>query len=198
MIIHKKLYTVLLVAVLLACVTLSQAEEVNHATFNNDGSIHSPTNYYKWVHVGTVAEPDELNPGGKAPFPEFHIVYVEPSAFDYFMEHDKWANGTQIIKERTLVREGDNCDEKTGACVEVSGTGYFQGEYKGLEYSVKDSKRFPKEPGGWVYFSFGNDGKPYAKSAKHFPTVECNTCHENNAENDFVFTQFYPVLREKK
>lgn len=168
---------------------------LNRGTFNDDGSVQAPDDYYKWVHVGTVAEPDELNPGGVAPFPEFHSVYVEPSAFDYYQKHRVWPNGTQIIKERTLVRDGDNCDEKTGACTEASGIGYFMGGFKGLELSVKDTERFPDEPGGWVYFSFGNEGKPYGKSAKPFPTAECNTCHQNVAESDFVFTQFYPVLR---
>lgn len=174
------------------------AQDISRAVFNADGSVQAPEDYYKWVHVGTATQPDELNPGGKAPFPEFHSVYVEPSAFDYFMERGKWPEGTQIIKERTLVGEGDNCDEKTGACTEVSGTGYFMGGFKGLELTVKDAKRFSIEPGGWAYFSFGNEGKPYAKTAKAFPTESCNTCHENAAENDFVFTQFYPVLHKKE
>ena len=192
--IGKTLYSVSSAAVLMICAVVTYAHDVNTATFNEDGSVQAPDNYYKWVHVGTVAEPDELNPNGVAPFPEFHSVYVEPSAFDYFMKHGSWAEGTQIIKERTLVREGDNCDEKTGACVEASGTGYFQGAFKGLELSIKDTQRFSNEPGGWAYFSFGNDGKPYAKSAEPFPTTACNTCHENAAEIDFVFTQFYPLL----
>jgi hypothetical protein len=30
------------------------------------------------------------------------------------------------------------------------------------------------------------------------PTEACNACHEASADEDFVFTQFYPVLRAGK
>ncbi|MGY8996414.1 MAG: cytochrome P460 family protein, partial [Alphaproteobacteria bacterium] len=51
------------------------------------------------------------------------------------------------------------------------------------------------EPGGWVYFSFGHHAPPYAQTATAFPAESCNACHESAAADDFVFTQFYPVLR---
>ena len=53
------------------------------------------------------------------------------------------------------------------------------GEFAGLEITIKDSKRFADEPG-------------------NFPTGACNTCHQNSAADDFVFTQYYPVLRAAK
>ena len=48
------------------------------------------------------------------------------------------------------------------------------------------------------YFSFGHKTPPYAKTAKAFPAESCNACHEASAADDFVFTQFYPVLRAAK
>ena len=84
-----------------------------------------------------------------------------------------------------------------GAKQAVSGSGYFMGEFAGLEITIKDSKRFADEPGNWAYFSFGHS-YPLADSAKAFPTGACNTCHENSAADDFVFTQYYPVLRAAK
>ena len=53
-------------------------------------------------------------------------------------------------------------------------------------------------PGGWAYFSFGHQPQPYEETAKAFPAESCNACHEANAADDFVFTQFYPVLRAAK
>jgi hypothetical protein len=35
-------------------------------------------------------------------------------------------------------------------------------------------------------------------TAKAFPTADCNVCHQSNAKDDWVFTQFYPVLRAAK
>ncbi len=177
-----------------AVLAQSSSDAIAEATFNSDGSVNVPTDYRRWVFIGSPLTPNALN-DGEAPFPEFHNVYVEPSAFDHFAKTGEWANGTQIAKELVMIREGDNCTEEDGACFEASGNGYFQGEFVGLELTVKDTDRFSDEPGGWVYYSFGHDGEPYAQTAQAFPAESCNSCHEANADTDFVFTQFYPVLR---
>ena len=79
----------------------------------------------------------------------------------------------------------------------TSGKGYFMGEFIGLEVAMKDSKRFKDEPGYWAYFSFGH-AYPLAKTATAFPASSCNACHEAAAADDWVFTQYYPVLRAAK
>jgi hypothetical protein len=49
---------------------------------------------------------------------------------------------------------------------------------------------------GWVYFSFVHVAEAkYAKTAKMFPADKCNSCHQASADTDYVFTQYYPVLR---
>lgn len=163
-------------------------------TYTADGQVERPDDWRSWIFVGTPLTPNALN-GGSAPFPEFHNVYVEPSAFAVFSATGEWPEGTQIAKELVLVRQGDSCDANTGACGEVSGVGYFQGEFQGLELAVKDNAAFGDQPGGWAYFSFGHHAEPYAQTAAAFPAESCNACHEANAANDFVFSQFYPVIR---
>ena len=170
------------------------AQEVERASFNSDDSVNRPENWRQWVYIGTPLTPNALN-GGEAAFPEFHNVYIEPGAYAHFRRTGEFADGTQIAKELVLLHEGDACDEATGACFEVSGQGYFQGEFAGLELTVKDSQRFADEPGGWAYFSFGHQPEPYEPTATAFPTESCNACHQANAETDWVFSQFYPVLR---
>jgi hypothetical protein len=173
------------------------AQGVEQASFNSDGQVNIPRDWRRWVFIGTPLTPNALN-GGKAPFPEFHNVYIEPTAYAHWQKTGKFAEGTQIAKELVFIRQKDkdemNPDGSTG---EVSGIGYFQGEFTGLELTVKDSKRFPGEPGGWAYFSFGHE-QPYTKTATAFQTDSCNACHEASAAEDFVFTQFYPVLRAAK
>ncbi len=176
----------------------AQENKVVAAKFNADGAVSIPENWRQWIFIGTPLTPNALN-DGKAPFPEFHNVYIEPSAFAHWKKTGKFANGTQIAKELVLVRQKDKDEmNKDGSTGEVSGVGYFQGEFSGLELTVKDTTRYPNEPGGWAYFSFGHNTPPYAKSAKAFPTDSCNACHEASAQDDFVFTQFYPVLRAAK
>lgn len=169
--------------------------EVTEATFTGQNEALQPVGYRKWVFVGSPLTPHALNEG-KAPFPEFHNVYVEPTAFAHFEKTGKWAEGTQIAKELVLIYQNDN--DEVGASSEVSGRGYQQGEFAGLELTVKDSKRFPDMPGGWAYFSFGHNAPPYAEKAAAFPAETCNACHEASADTDFVFTQFYPVIRSVK
>lgn len=177
--------------------TVTQAADngINAPTYTADGQAVIPENWRHWVFIGTPLTPNALN-GGEAPFPEFHNVYIEPSAYAYWRSTGAFANGTQIAKELVLVRN-KGADEmyEDGSTAEVSGVGYFQGEFQGLELTVKDTGRFANEPGGWAYFSFGHTPPPYATTAAAFPTEACNACHESNAADDFVFTQFYPVLR---
>lgn len=170
------------------------AGEIVRASFNDDGTVNAPKEWRTWVFVGSPVTPNALN-GGAAPFPEFHNVYVEPSAFEYYSKHGKWAEGTQIAKELTTVKTGDNCNED-GSCAEVSGVGYFNAEFSGLELLVKDTKRFGDQPGGWAFFNFGHHAPPYKPTSGVLPVEMCSSCHEANAETDFIFTQFYPLLKE--
>ena len=180
-------------ALVLGAVQIPAAQEIARAEFTASGEAVQPVGYRQWVFVGAPLTPNALN-GGEAPFPEFHNVYVEPSAFAHFVRTGEWAEGTQIVKELTTIRQNDN-DPDTGASAEVSGIGYQQGEFNGLELKVKDKARFPDMPGGWAYFSFGHHEPPYAATATAFPAETCNACHEAHAETDWVFTQFYPVIR---
>jgi len=163
---------------------VSARERFPKPTFNDKGELLRPDiSYREWVYIGTALTPNELNPP-EAPFPEFHNVYIHPSDFDHWKRTGTFPDGTVIIKELVLV----------GATQAVSGKGYFMGDFTGLEATIKDSKRFKDEPGNWAYFSFGHS-YPLADSAQAFPSPACNACHEASAADDFVFTQFYPVLR---
>lgn len=174
---------------------LDGARPVVEPGYLASGAVKRPANWRDWVFVGSPITPNGLN-GGAAPFPEYHNVYVEPSAFEHYEKTGKWADGTQIAKELVLVRRNNNADN--GSTAEVSGVGYQQGEFAGLELAVKDSKRFGDQPGSWAYFSFGHKPEPYEATAEAFPTEACNACHAASADDDFVFTQFYPVLRAVK
>lgn len=151
--------------------------------FTADGEMTQPAGYREWVYVGTPLTPNDMNPP-EAPFPEFHNVYIHPADYARYKQTGEFPDGTVIIKELVSV----------GSKEASSGRGYFMGEFIGLETAVKDSKRFPLEPGYWAYFSFGHE-YPLAQTAAKQPVSTCNTCHGTNADQDWVFTQYYPVLR---
>lgn len=151
--------------------------------FTADGKAKQPVGYRKWVYIGTPVTPNDLN-DGEASFPEFHNTYMDPESFAYVEQHGEYRDGTVIVKELTAV----------GSKEQSSGNGYFQGDFTGLEISIKDSKRYPDEPGNWAYFSFGHKYPLKAEAAKN-ATASCNSCHENTATN-FVFSEVYPVLKD--
>ena len=137
--------------------------------------------------VGTPLTPNDLN-AGAAPFPEFHAVYIDPVSYEVYKKTGEFREGTILMKELISV----------GSKQAVSGAGYFMGDFIGLEATIKSSKHFPDEPGNWAYFSFTNEECPLEKVAAPINKVVCNACHEQNAQDDFVFTQYYPVLGAAK
>ncbi|HSR50214.1 MAG TPA: cytochrome P460 family protein [Acidobacteriota bacterium] len=155
--------------------------------FNGDNELQRPDfSFRNWRYIGTPVTPNDLN-SGKAPFPEFHNVYIHPDDYDYYARTGKFRDGTALIKELVSVSSKQA----------PSGNGYFMGDFIGLEVAVKDSRRFPDEPGYWAYFSYGHS-YPLKEKAAAQPTDTCNACHQANAADDWVFSQYYPVLRAAK
>jgi len=157
-----------------------------------NGDLVLPQDFHKWVFLGSPLTPHSLN-GGKAPFPEYHNVYVHPAVFSAYRKTGQWPEGTILLKELQLTRPGTYPD---GSSVEVSGRGFFPAATNGIDISVKDSKRF-KDTNGWGYFNFGHHAPPYAKTAAALPKEACAGCHIANA-TDMVFTKFYAPILEAK
>jgi Cytochrome P460 len=171
--------------------TMAQAEQSGGAVFTPDGKMKLPTGYREWVFIGAPVTPNALN-NGEASFPEFHDVYVEKRNFDVYEKTGDFPEGTVIVKELVLDLKGTFPD---GSRTEPSGRGYFEGEFNGMDVSVKDSKRFAGTH-GWGYFTFGHHAEPYEQTAAEAPTSECAGCHiANVAKTDMTYVQFYPVLR---
>src|SRR5215813_10465077 len=156
-------------------------EGVPGIEYTADGKLKAPMGFRQWIYVGSSVTPNDLN-GGQALFPEFHSIYMDPESFAEYQKTGKYREGSVFIKELISV----------GAKEASSGKGYFMGDFLAIEVAIKDSKRFKNEPGSWAYFSF--DGKAHQKESALHPTASCNKCHEDDAAEDFVFSQFYPVL----
>ncbi|MFN3151584.1 cytochrome P460 family protein [Bremerella sp.] len=155
------------------------------AAYNAEGELIRPTDHREWVFVGAPVTPNDMN-DGKAAFPEFHNVYIDPVSFASYKQTGTFPDGTVILKELVSVG-GKSMD---------SGNGYFQGEFTSLEAMVKDRKRSTDEPGGWAFFRFG-EAPNYNPTGARMKTESCNSCH-SGANEDYVFTDTYPVLRAAK
>ncbi len=185
-------------AFVLSSADTAKAQNANYGVditpkWNDKGELLQPTEFRAlWVYLGSPFTPNALN-NGKAGFPEYHNVYVQPSAFKAYRETGKWPEGTMMLKELQLVDQAKG-DEADGSRYEVSGRGYFPGAVNGMDVAVKDSSRFG-ETKNWGYFNFGHHAPPYAKSAAAAPAASCAQCHIDNAGPDMVFEKFYkPIL----
>ena len=166
------------------------SNSIGAATFNPQDELVLPEGFREWIFIGAPLTPHGLN-NGKAGFPEYHHVYVNPDAFAVYQRTGEFPDGTVIAKELVLLQKGDYKDGSKDA---PSGRGYFAGEVQGMDVMVKDSKRF-KGTNGWGFFNFGHHAPPYQKAAQAAPAANCASCHSANAGKDMVFKTFYPVLR---
>lgn len=152
------------------------------------GELVLPKKFERWVYMGSPLTPHGLN-NGKANFPEFHNVYIQPWAYDEYKKTGVFPEGTILFKELQLTIKGRYPD---GSRDEPSGRGYFPGKLNGADVSVKDSKRYA-DTQNWGYYNF-NHGEPKFETAKLRPIGECAQCHIDGAKKDMVWTQFYPRL----
>lgn len=158
--------------------------QTNYARYTADNELLRPRNYREWVFIGASVTPNDLNDGSPA-FPEFHNVYIDPASWAHWKKTGDFRNGTVIVKE--LVGVGSNAA--------VSGNGYFPGEFNGIAAMVKDDKRFADRPENWAFFGFASYE---ARNGNIQADESCSSCHKENAGQDMVFTQYYPVLRDGK
>ncbi len=168
--------------------------EQSGVVYDSEGRMKLPTGFRSWVFLGSPLTPNGLN-NGKAGFPEFHNVYAEKKNVDAYFKTGTFPEGTVLVKELTRVLDPVFQD---GSRKEPSGRGYFNGEFNGIDLSVKDSKRFAKT-NGWGYFTFGHHPLPYEQTAGESPVTECAGCHiANVAKTDMTWVQFYPILRDDR
>ena len=158
------------------------------AVFEGKDTLVRPERYREWVFVGSSISLDysirreaHTSPASES----FHNVYVNPAAYNEYRRSGKFPEGTVMVRERV----------RSEIRREPGLHGTYEKDFIALEASVKDSGRFQ---GGWGFFDFtGTEGKIKPK-AQALSDGTCRFCHEERAETDHVFTQFYPVLRSAR
>jgi hypothetical protein len=110
----------------------------------------------------------------------FGNVFVDRPSYEAFVKTGVWPDKTVFALESRAGSANDPLVKR----------GEFQaGPPTGLEIHVKDAAK-----GGWAFYGFGRDGGPAAMIAK---TASCYSCHQDHAQTDTVFTQYYPTLARK-
>jgi hypothetical protein len=145
--------------------------------YTPEDALYRPQQIDRWVLVGAslglgYSDATDAGPG------MFHRVYLEPSAYDYYLRTGRFRSGTMLALAIRHPRRR----------VPPSRAGWTEGALAAMEVAVKDPRRFP---GGWAYFDFG----AASDTARALPRERCAQCHAQHAARDNVFVQFYPQLR---
>ncbi|MGH9320946.1 MAG: cytochrome P460 family protein [Vicinamibacteria bacterium] len=170
---------------LLLLVAASNASKMTVPVYDPSGNMIRPEGYRKWVFVGSSLGLRYEGEGGNDQGPgSFHNVYIQPEAYETFLESGVFPEKTILAME---TYSAGTREPKSGLT-----SGFYGDRFTGLSAAVKDKERFPE---GWGYVSFMRDGSRFADSAAPFAKEQCYDCHREHAATDNVFTQFYPVLR---
>ena len=107
------------------------------------GEIKLPKDFHEWVYVGSPLTPNALD-NGKAAFPEYHNVCIEPGTYAIYKKTNVFPEDTVFVMELQLTLPGENPD---GSRTEPSGRGYFPDPYYGAEVAVKNTNEYATSGG---------------------------------------------------
>jgi hypothetical protein len=165
----------LLCGLALSTTPRAQPGAANAPAYTADGRLQFPAAYRKWVYLSAGFDMSYL-PSPVRPVSTFGNVFVNPEAYDAFIENGTWPDKTVLVLE--VRRAEPNAS--------INRNGRSQGDVVRTEVHLKDNSRFA----GWAFFAFP-DEMPAAMIPR---TANCYSCHEEHAAVDTTFVQFYPTL----
>ncbi len=160
----------------------SGVQKMTQPRYADGKQLMLPEDYRSWVYVGASIGLSYSEAARDAGPGAFHHVYLQPEAYAQFKRTGKFPEKTMLVMEV----------HKPEQKVSINKQGYFEGDRVAVEVALKDHDKFEE---GWAYFDFANGSK---KTSTAFPKTACWSCHNQHGEDDNVFTQFYPVLRDLK
>lgn len=177
---------------------------VSAPQYNDQGELKLPANYRTWVFVGAnlgLEYRDGAAAADDAPRPKdagnpprdkpanvgnFHNVYINPVAYAHYIKTGKFPDKTILVL--------DIFKAEHGPPKSIVAEGLFPGKHAGVAVAVKNSARPDGAKTDWAYYDFGLN----ASAARAFSNKACYDCHLEHADDDNVFTQFYPILRRQQ
>jgi hypothetical protein len=137
-------------------------------------SIEFPAGYRQWTHVKSMVIHSDKHPL-YGQFGGIHHVYVSPDGVRAMTKGGSFPDGTVLVFD-LLEAKDDN-----GAWVE--------GPRKLVAVMVKARDKY-KRTGGWGFEAFKGDSR--TERLVTDPVEQCFTCHQQQKDNDFVFSGYRP------
>ena len=184
---------------LAASPSLAQSQPSDEPRYAPSGDLLLPIGFETWIFVGSNLglsyTPDAAAAAGtpppRDPRQQFHNVFINKAAYDYFLANDRFPDRTVLVMQ--VFEAADK--EPRG----VLASGVFNGRRVGFEVAVKNAARPDGKTTPWAYYNFTDpsDRSRALASAAAFPDQACANCHLHHASVDNVWVQFYPALRDR-
>jgi hypothetical protein len=178
----------------------AQSQVADEPRYAPSGDLMLPNGFETWVFVGSNLglsyTPDAAAaasaPPPRAPRQQFHNVFINKNAYDYFLANGRFPDRTILVMQ---VFEAADKEPKG-----VLASGMFNGHRVGLEVALKNASRPDGKTTPWAYYNFTDpsDRSKVLASAAAFPDEACANCHQLHASVDNVWVQFYPALRDRR
>ena len=168
----------LLLTALPASTRADDEPRLDVAEFDDDGNLIVPTDFDRWVFLGSSLGQQYSDEEFNASSPGmFQVVRMEPSAYRAFLERGEFADGTLFALHFYGARQK----------VSINRAGFVMENLHFAEIHYKDSKY----PQGFNFFTF----RPGDETASEVALPnDCVECHERDGAYDGVFVQFYPDI----
>ena len=145
-----------------------------YAASPEKSSVAYPTGYRKWALVKSMVIYSDKHPLF-AEFGGLHHVYANAEAMRALVKGGTFPDGS------VLVLDLHEAKDENGAWVE--------GSRKLIGVMEKDRARF-KTTGGWGFEGFKGDSQ--SERLVTDATAQCFGCHQQQKDNDFVFSGYRP------
>jgi hypothetical protein len=165
--------------------------------YTDKGELKLPADFETWVFVGANMgleyreaaaneAPPEKEAGKRVKVGNFHNVYINPEAYAHYAKTGTFPEPTILVLDIYQAEQGDPKS--------IVAEGLFPGQHKDVAVAVKNSARPDGAKTDWAYYDF-----PAGQAtARAFPNKACYDCHLEHADDDNVWTQFYPTLRKHR
>jgi hypothetical protein len=174
---------------------LTQASTIPQYT--DKGELKLPADFETWVFVGAnmgleyreaaaKEAPPEKESGKHVKIGNFHNVYINPEAYTHYAKTGTFPEPTILVLDIFQAEQGEPNS--------IVSEGLFPGEHKDIAVAVKNSARPDGAKTDWAYYDFPKG----QTTAKAFPNKACYDCHLEHADDDNVWSQFYPTLRKHR
>lgn len=174
-----------------------EARRTTVPQYNDKGELRLPADFQTWIFVGSnmgleyrdaaaKAAPAEKEAQKNVKVGNFHNVYINPEAYEHYTRTGKFPEPTMLVL--------DIYEAEQGEPLSIVSEGLFPGRHKEIAVAVKNSARPDGSKTDWAYYDF----PPDQTTARAFADKACYDCHLEHADDDNVWTQFYPTLRKHR